>query len=396
MRRQLLGLGFAAASSLLALHAAHALTGPQPITIDGGPLGQLEVSGGVDGYGYVMSNTPNGIQSNGINMSSGMFEVQKNTGVLQFTLEVGANSFQVLGAQAYSANGHLANASVTQFPTGPLYEGYITVAPPNSPVTVSAGMLASLEGYEYGTDYSNAVQLETLLYYVQNNNARGVQANLTEGPVTAEVQFGDSVDSGVFNTLQALVSYTINSSNVLNVYGAINLGKTGPYTYLYGLPSSTTPAAIGAQAYVNDELIGAFYNYTLGNLSLTPEIQYVYSKKDVLAGVDGQSSNFGAAVFSDYTFANTPYSIGSWIEYFNSHSSAAANANWAIGPNSEAIGAAVAPTWQYKNLFARANAGYIYLLHNRDALGNSYGFYGYNNSKSKGQFTGTMEVGLLF
>ncbi len=392
MRRQLLGLGFAAASSLLALHAAHAMTGPQPITIDGGPLGQLEVSGGVDGYGYVMSNTPDGIQSNGINMSSGMFEVQKNTGVLQFTLEVGANSFQVLGAQAYEGNGHLANASVNQFPTGPLYEGYITVAPPNSPVTVSAGMLASLEGYESGLDWNNPSQLETLLYYVQNNNARGVQANLTEGPLTAEVQFGDSTDSGVWNVIQALVSYTFNPDNVLNVYGADNLGKTGPYTYLYGLPSSTVSGV--AMHYVNDELIGAFYNYTNGNINLVPEVQYVYSKKDEEIGLHGQSSNFGAALFSTYTFANTPYSLGGWVEYFNSHTNSADNDTWAIGPNAQAIGAAVSPTWQYKNLFARANAGYIYLLHNRDAQGNSYNGFGWGNNK--GQFTGTLEAGLLF
>ena len=49
IRRQLLGLGFIAASSLLALQSAHALTGPTAITIDGGPLGSLSLSGGVNG-----------------------------------------------------------------------------------------------------------------------------------------------------------------------------------------------------------------------------------------------------------------------------------------------------------------------------------------------------------
>ena len=55
IRRQLLGLGFVAASSLLALHAAHALNGPTAIHIDGGPLGSLNLSGGVDGYGFYTS-----------------------------------------------------------------------------------------------------------------------------------------------------------------------------------------------------------------------------------------------------------------------------------------------------------------------------------------------------
>jgi hypothetical protein len=406
MRRQLLGLGFVAASSLLAIHAAQALTAPQPITIDGGPLGQLEISGGVDGYAYFMSNTASAnashgsIQSTGMGMSSGILEVQKNTGVLQFTLEIGANSFQILGAEAYDHKGHIAQASINQFPTGPLYEGYVTIAPTNSPVTISAGMLASLEGYEYGADYYNAVQLETLLYYVQNNNARGVEATLTEGPVTATVQYGDSTDSGVWNTIQALISYKIDDNNVANIYGAYNLGKTGPNTYLYGLPSSTTTGL--NDAYANNALIGAYYNYTHNNWTLVPEVQYVYARKDVQIGINGQSSNFGAALFNDYTFTNTPYSIGSWVEYFDSHTSAASNYAWVpsssngvsgFGGNMEAIGVAVAPTWQYKYLFARANAGYIYLLHNSDSQGNHYGF---GNDNSHGQFTGTLEAGLMF
>jgi hypothetical protein len=41
MRRQLLGLGLIAASSILAIHNAQALSGPTAITIDGGPLGSL-------------------------------------------------------------------------------------------------------------------------------------------------------------------------------------------------------------------------------------------------------------------------------------------------------------------------------------------------------------------
>lgn len=56
-RPRLLGAGFAAACSLLAMHAAYALNGPTNIQIDGGPLGPLELSGGMDGYFYAQSGT---------------------------------------------------------------------------------------------------------------------------------------------------------------------------------------------------------------------------------------------------------------------------------------------------------------------------------------------------
>ncbi len=72
MRRQLLGLGFVAASSILAIHAAQAMSGPTAIQIDGGPLGPLQLSGGVDGYGYYVSNTPSGTLSNGINVANAL------------------------------------------------------------------------------------------------------------------------------------------------------------------------------------------------------------------------------------------------------------------------------------------------------------------------------------
>ena len=391
MRRQLLGLGFAAASSLLALHAAQAMTGPQPITIDGGPLGSLSLSGGVDGYGYVVTPQPDNLQTTGMNVTNSIIELQKTTGELQFTIEVGSSSTQSLGALSYDSSGHIANTTTNFFSTGPLYAGYITVAPPNSPVTVSAGMLNSLEGYESGFDWNNPSQFSTLMYYVENSQARGVQMNLTEGPLTAEVQFGDGYDTGVFNFLQALVSYSFNSSNVLSVFYGGNLGTTGLNTFGYG---NITTGEYGAQ-FVNSQMVGAYYNYTNGNLNLVPEVQYQYAKENAKVGLFKSSSNIGAAVIGNYSFANTPYSLGGFVEYFGSHSSAENNSQtWAIGPNAQAVGFALSPTWQYKYLFARANAGYVYLLHNEDTAGNKYGYGG--SGTGRNQFTGTLEAGLLF
>lgn len=387
IRRQLLGLGFAAASSLVAMHAAHALTGPTAITIDGGPLGSLSLSGGVDGYAYAVTQTNSNQQTVGANIASALVQLQKTTGVLQFNIEVGANSGLTLGAPGYDSRGHIPETSINNFDTGPLFIGSITVAPPNSPVTITAGHIASLEGYEGTIDWVNPSQLSTDIFYVQNNNATGVQANITEGPITAEVQFGDGFDTGVWNFAQALVTYTIDSNNVVNVYGAANLGRTGLNAHTY---AQDTVGEYGSY-YINSDMIGGFYSWTQGNLNIVPEVQYVFAKVDHQAGIDKSTSNLGAAVFGTYAFANTPYSLGGWVEYENSQG----NADWFVGPHSEAVGVALSPTWQYKDLFARANAGAIYLLNNSaSGPGTAYG-YG-NNGTGKFQFTGTLEAGLLF
>jgi hypothetical protein len=395
MRRQLLGLGFVAASSLLAMQAANAMTGPQAMSIDGGPLGSLSLSGGADGYGYYLGNAGQGSkeQNAGAALGNAMIELQKSSGLVQFTVEVGANGNETLGALSYNAQGHVAEAATNNYVTGPLYAGYVTLAPSNLPITISAGQLGSLEGYEGSFDWSNPSQFTTLLFYVENAQSRGVNVAYSQGPISATVQFGDGFDSGVANFLQALGSYSFDANNTLSVYYAGNLGRTGPYTFAYG---GINTATYGAPA-VNSQMVGAYYSYTNGNLNLVPEVQYVYAKPDARYPGGGWvkgTGAFGAALFGTYSLANTPYSLGGWVEYFDSHSGSADNYSWAIGPNAQAIGLALSPTWQYKDLFARANAGYIYLLHHRSGAGTSYG-YGTGGS-SKGQFMGTLEAGVLF
>ena len=307
---------------------------------------------------------------------------------------MGANGNESLGALSYT-KGHVSEAAVNNYVTGPLYAGYVTLAPSNLPVTISAGQLGSLEGYEGSFDWSNPSQFTTLLFYTENAQSRGVNVAYSQGPLSATVQFGDGSDSGVANFLQALVSYSFDANNTLNVFYGGNLGRTGANTFFYG--NLTTAAA---PYYYNSQLFGAYYSYTNGNLNLVPEVQYVYAKPQAYYSLDGMSktsSAFGAALFGTYSLANTPYSLGGWVEYFNSRVGATDGnnfANWAIGPDAQAIGVALSPTWQYKDLFARANAGYIYLLRNKSAAGTTYG-YG-TGGHAKGQFMGTLEAGVLF
>jgi hypothetical protein len=385
LRRQLLGLGFVAASSLLAIHAASALTGPSAIQIDGGPAGALQLSGGVDGYGYYVSNEPDSVRKvDGVNVGAALVQLQKTDGVLQFNIEVGST-----GGDPGLGAGKPGQTSITTYTTGPLYYGYVTVAPTGSPVTVSVGQIGSLEGYESGVDWNNAVQLTTAIFEVQNANSRGVSATLTEGPASLTVSYGDGFDSGVFNVVQFLASYTIDSNDVANVYGTANLGTTGPLTYAYGGGTTGT-----SNVYVNSNMIGAYYSYTNGSLNLVPEVQFQYAKPNAKAGIVKETTDLGAALFGNYAFGTSPYSIGAWGEYFTEHTSAAGNYSQFIGPDVAMVGFAVAPTWQYKDIFARANAGYAYLLHNKDATGTTYG-YG-NNGTGRGEFIGTLEAGLLF
>jgi hypothetical protein len=388
LRHKYLGLGVIAASSLLSLHAANAMNGPSAIQIDGGPLGPIEISGGVDGYGYYLSDTntdgnlPGTDKADGMDLANALIEIQKTTGVVQATLQIGAN-----GGTAFFGSGHPSQSSISTYTTGPLRAGYVTIAPTGSDFTFSAGQIGSLEGWESGVEWNNANQLTTEMFYVENSQSRGVEVGYNKGPVSATVSFGDGYDTGVFNFVEAIGTYTLDSNNAATLYYGGNLGTTG----------TLVKSNEGPTAYQNSQMLGAFYSYTNGNLNLAPEVQYQYAKADDKIGIKKPTYNFGAALFADYSLSSTsPYSIGAWAEYFTSHASVADSSAgaWYIGPDSEGIAISVSPTWQYKDLFVRPDAGYIYLLNNKSSAGVAYGYGG--SGTDHGEFVGLLEAGLLF
>jgi hypothetical protein len=356
------------------------MSGPASIAIDGGPLGQLAISGGVNGYGFI--NTPeNAGQESGVNIGETAIALQKTGGTLQFTVTVAS-----LGGENTLATPFYP-PSVDIFTTGPLYEGYLTLAPPDSGFTLSAGQLDGLEGYESGFSWYDPSQFATALYYVEAGNGRGVNATYAHGAFNAALTFGDGYDTGVFNFLQGLISYSFDASNSLSLFYGGNLGTVGRNANLYG--GTVGDYAAGP----NSQMLGGWYVWTQGSWTLTPELQGQYAKANFDAGLLKPSWNFGAALFYSYQFGSSPYSIGGWGEYFTSHSAAEDNFNWFVGPNARATGIAVSPTWQSTHLYARANLGEFFLLHNIDALGKAYG---YGSGTGRNMFQVTLEAGLLF
>lgn len=286
------------ASSLLALGTAQALNIPAAIEIDGGPLGLLEVSGGIDGYGYVVSPPPNGAKTDGAEVGSIAIQLQKTTGVLQYTIEIDNGNAVILGFQP-------SQITFNQFTNGPVYAAYATIAPPDSPVTVSAGQLGSLEGREAAYEWYNVSQIVTANFVVENAQSRGVSANYTKGTLSATVTYGDGYHSGVFNYVQALGTYNFDANNVLNVYYGRNLGTTGANTYAYFNSRTGRGNAI-----VNSQIRGFYYSYTNGNLNLKPELQFQYTKANHRIGIDQPGSNFGADLLADSTPGGKPYCYG--------------------------------------------------------------------------------------
>ena len=402
---RVLGVSAVALMIVVNTNASRAMNGPSWVSIDGGPLGPLEVSAGVDGYFYAQSGTSSnshvsivGGKSNGAELSDFMVQLRKSTGIFQFKIQLAEYTDINLGTdRPKGVDGN-------RYTTGPLRAAYITIAPADN-FSVSVGQLDSLEGYESAFAWSNPVQLRTVIAGVENSESRGVSAIYTQGPLSGTVIFGDGNDTGVFNYLQFLATDTINSNNNFNVFGGIALGVTGPNTFAYGSGGLSSGGAngVGGQgmlANVNSNVFGAWYSWTQGNLTLVPEVQFQYAKAlhkyaaissgGVSDNIPKETSNFAAAIFSDYNFGTSPFSLGAWAEYGTSHGSAAQDV-WFVAPNAQIAGFAIAPTWQYKYLFSRINVGYAHLLNS----GTPPAGYG-NMGRGCDQVIGTLEAGLVF
>ncbi|WBO59179.1 porin [Acidocella sp. MX-AZ03] len=167
---------------------------PAGIEIDGAWLGNLTLSGGADGYGFVQSGTShaafNGNNITGTRLANALIELQKPAGLVQFNLAIGANT----GAMPLGSAP--IQASVNSLATGPLYYGYLTIAPPGSPVTLSAGQLISLEGFEAGTDWYNSNLFTSALFYTQSAMFRGAELNYASKALNATIAWGMATRRG--------------------------------------------------------------------------------------------------------------------------------------------------------------------------------------------------------
>ncbi len=388
---------FCGTASLALIPAfAVAVEQPSPFSFDAGPLGQLEISGGADGYGYALagagSDTDKGLlgtsTSAGLEFLNGLVKLQKPDGLIQFTIEAGGVNSLTLGTRPKTVTAQ-------KWSTGPFRAAYITAAP-TSDLTISAGQIGSLEGYELGIDWRNFNMMTTSLWDVENAQSVGVTATYTHGPFAGSIAFSDGFDTNVWNYLQLLASYSINDNNEISLFGATNLGATGLNARFYGSAtrpySSSTVAEAGAANLVNSSVIGGYYSMTSGNLTLVPEVQYVWSTRNPNVGLTDYSSHFGVALFANYKLGDSPFSIGGWLQYFTSNG----NQTWFLNPGAQGYGMVVGPTWSpdwaKKHLFVRGEAGLLHLT----AIGTP-GSVGYGSSGSdRNQATFLAEVGVLF
>ena len=198
---------------------------PNPLSIDAGPIGKVYVSGALSGIALTQSNR-NATTFFGDNeksqygdLSNAQVILQKVDGLVQFYVQGGSYSIPTLGV-AYTRSSSYTDKTYGNVPIA-----FVKIAPTDN-FSIQAGKLPTLIGTEYAFTFQNTNIQRGLLWNQENIISRGVQANLTLGPVALSGAITDGFYTKDYKYLTGLATYTINDTNTIAIAAGGNPSGT--------------------------------------------------------------------------------------------------------------------------------------------------------------------------
>ena len=345
-----------------------------PLTLNPEPLkfGDIYVSGVVSGLVQFQNNVFRGDKPLQADLSNGQIFIQKNSGLIQFFVEVGAYSQPDIGVPYLRSS-----LSAAAF-YGVIPQVYLEIAPTDH-LSFLIGKLPAFLGAEYTFSFENMNIQRGLLWDQSNSVNRGVQVNYTAGPVVFALSYNDGFYSNKYNWLSGSVTYAVNSTNALALIGVGSLSRTN-------ISSTATPLYQD-----NEQGYNLIYTHNSGSFTIQPYLQYTEVPKAALLNTSQNAATYGAALLVNYSVPHSGFSLPVRVEYITSTGNAAQGAPSLIyGAGSKAWSATITPTYQYKRVFVRGELSYVKANNITD--GSAFGPLGNDDSQSRV----LIETGFIF
>jgi hypothetical protein len=344
---------------------------PDPLSLEGGPLGKIYITGALTGLGYWQSEPVPSDRDSRIDITNGQVFVQKTDGWLQFYVQAGAYSLPSLGTPYIKAS------DMPEKTYGVVPQAFVKLALFDG-FSVQAGKLPTLIGDEYTFTFENMNIARGLLWNQEPAVSRGVQANYATGPLTFALSLNDGFYSNVYNWVSGLAAWTIDSSNSVSFIGGGNFGRTHASNF-------ATPMAQN-----NGNIFNLIYTHAGGPWTISPYLQYASVPSDASLGIAHSASTYGGAVLVGYAFDEN-WKLAARGEYIKSTGSFTNGApSLLYGPGSGAWSLTITPTYQKGIFFARAEGSYTGIGHS--AAGFEFG----RNFDKSSQARLMLEAGVLF
>lgn len=345
---------------------------PNPAKFESNTIfGPVYVTGVLSGLGFVEGNHFASDHGSYADISNGQVIAQTNSGPLQFYAQAGIYSIPSLGTP-YIRASQLNNQLFGPLPVA--WGKYVV----NDNFNVQAGKLPTLIGAEYTFTFENMNIERGLLWNQESAVSKGVQANLTTGPVAWSLSLNDGFDSDRYNWITGAATWTVDPANTIEVVGGGNFGQTNVATLL-------TPTAQS-----NSTIVDLIYTYNAAPWTITPYFQYTEVPKNTSLGFFHDASTVGFALLANYSI-NDNWNLAGRAEYISSSGSVANGAaNLLYGPGSNAWSLTLTPTWQQGIFFARGEGSIV------EASSTTPGFAFGKSGNQKTQGRLMIEGGILF
>jgi hypothetical protein len=366
----------AAAPAATAPVLAPSMTGPlkanpNPLHIDGGPLGPVYVSGVISGLGLTQNHPFPGDDHSLVDLSNGQVIVQTTQGVVQFYAQAGGYSIATIGTPYFKAKHYVGDTF------GLLPVAYVKIVP-SSDFNVQVGKLYTLQGAENAFTFQNFNIERGLLFNQTSTINRGVQANYAHGPLSVSLSLNDGYYSKKYNWLSGTVGYAVSSKDNVTFGAAANLGRTRKSSF-------ATPTVLN-----NGQLYFLSWTHNDGPWTIQPYVQLGRVPKDSQIGIAHSATTYGGALLGKYSF-NDQFSLAARAEYIKSTGSVSNGApSLLYGPGSSAWSVTVTPTWQQGIFFVRGEGSYVSAHNVVDGFGLGQDFDQHSQTR------GLIEAGVIF
>ncbi len=338
-------LPLAALGLACALPAHAAITLAPPTSFSAGPLGTLSAQGILSAAGTWQGQPYPGNHSTRLDVTNAQMILQKSSGLVQFYVQAGAYNFPTLGEPIQRTASLVANTY------GVVPEAYLTIAPSKG-FSVEVGKLPTLVGTEMTWTWQNQNIERGLLWNDENAVNRGVQVNLSHGPLALSLSVNDGFYSQRYDVLTGLATYTIDRANTASFSWYHRFGHSAVNTFV-------TPVVLD-----NADIYDLMYTHTSGPWTISPYLQYIVSPKAASLGFTKTEHAGGAAIIADYQMTRM-VSLAGRAEYETSsgaNSTTSANSNiLGFGPGSKAWSLTVTPTYQDHGFFTRVELSYVHV-----------------------------------
>jgi hypothetical protein len=344
---------------------------PNPAAFTAGPLGTINVSGVVTGYGLLQNNPSSEDRSGRIDFSNLQMIVQKADGPLQFYVQTGLYSVPALGV----SNSSSVETSSQMFGFVPVVYGKIELT---DEISIQGGKLPSLIGGERTFTFQNMNIEQGLLFGQSNNINKGVQISYDKGPLVVAASLNDGFYSDHLTWLIGSAIYKIDEADRINFSAGANLDRTAH-------ESAVTPLLQN-----NSSIYNLGYTHKAGPWILAPYFQATHVPRDLKLGILEGASTWGGAMRASYAF--TPeFSLAARVEYIaQSGRRDTGMTSLLYGPGSQALSATITPTYQIDRYFVRGEYSLVKVISATPSLA-----FGRSGAKTR-QDRFALETGVLF